>query len=421
MSNESPVFKPADKDTSNVFWMYVLFFIWPMMAVIQSLKNLGHSYARYIIVLFFGLFSLNFVYNYKHDSMRHQESFIRISERPFADFFEIVSGLYSEEGVKPDFVMDLVAFIVSRFTAQSSIFFLALGILLGIAVMKNVKVLYALYSRQKHVIALVFLIFFLGLLSPGRILSFRHYLALAVYVLAVYQYLKEDKKYYLLFIIGSVFIHFGFLMVVPLFFIYLLAGNRNLLYYALIIASFFFADMTATLLRDYGMGNDTNLDSVVKGYTGKKYLAQVTELQGQRNVLLNNYLRWTTIYLLVVMLYHKFKYKVFDKVSENLYSFTILFFAFVNFTVGMESISNRFSIVFQALACFFFIHLYSVNQIKTAKSFKYATITVVALNIAIMVRLTFEFMNFNAVVPFLPFSLFVDSDLTMIEFINKFR
>lgn len=405
-------------EKTNVFWAYVLFFIWPIFAVVQSFRNLNKPYAKLIIISFFGLFGFTLIYDMTDDSSRHEEQFRMICQKPFSDFFNVVSGLYSEEGRKPDFVMDLVAFIVSRFTENSHIFFLALGLMLGFVVMKNLTVLNRLYSQNKNSITLMFLIFFILLNNPGRILSVRHYVAMALYVYAVYQYFKENKSYYLILIATTVFIHFGFLMVVPLFFGFKIAGNRNKIYYVLIVLSFFFADITATLIRDFGVNLEGGMNSVVKGYTHQKYLAHVSDLQQQRNMILNNFQRWTTLYMFVALVFHKIRYKVFDAVSERLYSFCLLFFAFVNFTVGMESIANRFSIVFQVLCCYFFIHYYSVNKIKVNLIFKFTTLAFLTLNLVILARLLIEFTNFLMIVPFLPFALFMDSDVSILNMIK---
>src|SRR5690606_21149070 len=203
---------------SELFWTYVLFMLWPLFAVVRGFKNIGQAYARTIIILFFGLFGLHLVFDLSDDSSRHEASFLRITQMPFSEFFNIVSGLYSDEGQKPDFVMDLIGFVVSRLTSDSSIYFMALGLVLGWVVVKNMSILYELYLQKKTTIGLIFVIFFIFMMGPVRLLSFRHYLGLAVYVLAIYQYLKGGKNYYLLLIVSSVFMHFAFLMVVPLFF-----------------------------------------------------------------------------------------------------------------------------------------------------------------------------------------------------------
>lgn len=405
-------------DKTNIFWTYILFLLWPAIAIIQSYKNLDRRYAVIIITLFFGLFGLTMVFGITTDASRYEQGFLVIADKPFSDFFNIVSGLYSDEGKKPDFVLDLITFVVSRITTNASIFFMTLGLIFGWMVTKILSLFYKIYLSNKNVIGLTFFILLALLLAPGRILSFRHYLGLAIFVYGIYKYFTSEEYIYLIVIACTIFVHFAYLMVVPLFFLYKYAGNRNNIFYALIILSFVFADQAAEFIRIYGGNFDSGLDRVVQGYTNEDYLDKVSDLQENRNVVLNSYMRWTTMFFLISIIFHKFKYKIFDAVSERLYSFSLVLFIFVNFTQGLESISNRFSIVFQVFACLFFIHLYSLSTFKISPTFKGVSLLIVALNAIIGFRLLMEIMNITLLTPFLPLSILMNSDVPIINVIK---
>lgn len=405
-------------DKPNIFWTYMLFLLWPILAVAQSCKNLDKKYAVLIVTMFFGLFGLTMIFSATTDAARYESSFVNVAQKPFSDFFNIVSGLYSDEGVKPDFVMDLITFIVSRFTTNAHIFFMVLGLVFGWMVTKNLSLFYKIYLSNRNIIGLMFLIMMAVNLSPGRILSFRHYLALAIFVYGIYKYFTSEEYIYLVVIAMTVFVHFAYLMIVPLFFLYKYIGNRNKLFYLLIVLSFLFSDQVSGLIRTYGGDLDNSLSNVVNGYTNAKYLDRVSGYQENRNVVLNGYMRWTTLFFLVAIVFHKIKYKIFDPVSERLYSFALVLFIFVNFTTGMESISNRFSIVFQVFVCIFFIHLYSLRDFKIYTPFRNVTFVFLAINLIIMLRLTIEYLNLVTITPFLPISLFFNSDATVLDMIK---
>ncbi len=406
------------KNNTNAFWTYVGFFLWPFLMFINSVRNLGTPRARTAVVLFFGLFGFTMLYNEEADSSRHAETFERITSKPFSEFFSIIFGLYSDEGQKPDFIMDLIGFIVSRITANSQWYFMALALVFGWMLMKMLGNLYDGYLKRPDTMGSLFIIFFLVLLPPMRIVSFRHYLGLIVFVYGIYQYYKLGDKKFLLVIASPIIIHYGFLMVVPLFFLGFALGNRNKIYYVLIILSFLFADQTASLIRTYGAGLDMGVEQAVKGYTHQKYLDVVAEMQGNRNVILNSYVRWTTLFMLFSLLYYRIVHKNFDTVSEKLYSMSLILFAFVNFTFSLESISNRFSILFQVLACVFFVHYHTNNTVKVAPIFKIIACCFLLLNGIILIRLTMEYMNFSVLVPFLPLALFTDSDVPVLDMIK---
>lgn len=402
----------------NILWSYILFLIWPVVSFFVALRNFGSPYSNIIIVFFYGLFGYTYIYDESSDSSRHALSFKYIAEEPFNRFLEIIGGLYSGGSGKPDFFMDFIAFVVSRFTEDSKIYFFTLSIILSLVLLKNINYFHSLYKTNKNIISLIFLSFFFVLMPPSRILSFRHYVALLFFVYGVYKYFSTKNKLYILLVISTGFVHFGFLMAVGLFFGYLVARNRNIAYYVLIVLSFIFYSQAASLLRQYGLELDIGLDSTVRGYTHDKYLEEVSQLQSNRNVVINSYNRWTSLFFILFLIYHKVKFKNFDKVSENIYSFLLLFFAFINFTQGIESITNRFSIVFQILACIFFIHLYVKNTFRWSPLFKNVAIIFLILNFLVLFRITIQYANLLLIVPFLPISLFTDSDFTILNFIK---
>lgn len=402
----------------NILWSYILFLIWPVVSFFVALRNFGSQYSNVIIAVFYGLFGYTYIYDKASDSSRHASSFKYIAEEPFSRFLEIVGGLYSGGGGKPDFFMDFVAFVVSRFTEDSRMYFFVLAIILASILLKNLNFFHSLYKTNKNIISLIFLSFFFVLMPPSRILSFRHYVALLFFVYGVYQYFNTKNKLYILLILSTGFMHFGFLMAVGLFFGYLAAGKRNRAYYLLIILSFIFYAQAASLLRQYGVGLDIGLERTIRGYTHDKYLEEVSQLQSNRNVVINSYNRWTSLFFIFFLIYHKVKFKNFDKVSENIYSFLLLFFAFINFTQGIESITNRFSIVFQVLSCIFFIHLYVKNTFRWSPLFKNVAIIFLMLNFLVLFRVTIQYTNILLIVPFLPVSLFADSDFTILNLIK---
>ena len=60
-------------DLANRYWEYLLFAIWPFLAFLVSLRNLGWQYSKGIIILFYALFGFTYLYNEASDSSRHAE------------------------------------------------------------------------------------------------------------------------------------------------------------------------------------------------------------------------------------------------------------------------------------------------------------------------------------------------------------
>jgi hypothetical protein len=406
------------KNTNDDFWNYLLFFIWPIVGFFVSVRRFHLKSAGVIIILFYGMFGYTLLFNKSTDSYRHKAGFEDVLNRPFSQFFEEVFGLYSSEDAKPDFFMDLIKYSVSRVTDNYRFYFMILAFFIGYMVLKNIKVFYALFLEKQNKIALIFIAFFFILNPPGRIMSFRHYLSLLIFVYAMYQYFKTNNYKELIMLASVIFVHFGYLLIVPLFFLYRVLGNRNTIYYVVIALSFVFFDQAATLIRNSGIDLEGGLDQAVDGYTNEGYLEDMGNISGNRMVLVDRYIRWTTLFFLFSMLYHKFKHKTFDIVGEKIYSFSLVVFAFINFMQGMESVSNRFGLVYQCIGCVFYIHIYSKCNFKMNKWFMYLSILFVCINFSVIFRTNIEYANFLMMTPLYLLSFIVDSDLAILKLIK---
>jgi hypothetical protein len=405
------------KNTNDDFWNYLLFFIWPIIGFFVSIRRFHLKSAGIIIILFYGMYGYTLLFNPSTDSHRQMMEFNEVVFLPFSHFFDFIFNLYGSEA-KPDFFMDLIMYSVTRVTDNYRFYFMAMGMLIGYMVLKNIKVFYTLYLEKQNKIALTFIVFFFILNPPMRIMSFRHYLSLLVFVYAMYQYFKTNNYKDLLLLTAVVFIHFGYLMVVPLFYLYRVLGNRNIIYYIVIALSFVFFDQAASLIRGSGIDLEGGLDQAVLGYTNEGYLEDVSEMSGKRMVLVDQYTRWTTLFFLFSMLYHKFRFKTFDIIGERLYSFSLLVFAFVNFMQGMVSVSNRFGLVYQCIGCVFYIHIYSNCNFKNSKWFMNLAILFVFINFIVIFRTSIEYANLLMLSPLYLLSFLVDSDLAILKLIK---
>lgn len=405
------------KSNSEDFWNYLIFFIWPLLGLLVSIRKFYLKSAGICIVLFYGIFGYTILFNESNDSTRHKTEFESIALKPFSDFFQIIFDLFSSDG-KPDFFMNFVAFLVSRLTDDYHLYFMLLAVLIGSMLVLNFKVFYKSYQENKNKAALLFIIFFLVILPPVRIMSFRHYFALLVFVYGLYHYFLTDKKYYLVLLTSVIFIHFGFLMIVPLFFFYLILGNKNWLYLSLIILSFIFYEEAANWIKDTGFGFEGGLNQAIVGYTNENYLKEISVIKTNRLLIVDQYVRWTVLFFFISTLYHKYKYKAFDVVGERLFSLSLLLFAFVNFMQGLESVSNRFGLVYQAICCIFFIHLYTKSKIKYSLWFFFISMLFLGINFIVILRTSMEFTNVLTITPFSLLSIIMHSDVSVLDLIK---
>lgn len=409
--------KNIPNTNKNFLWSSILFLLWPGLSFLYSLKHFNLSTSKVVFVLFYGLFGYTFIYNEQSDSSRHISYFNNTLTRPFTDLFLVISSKLTGNDSELDFFLDILNYVLSRFTDSPRVFFCTLSMLIGWILIKNLGINYKIYCQNKNIISLIFFIMMIVLIPPSRIVSFRHYFAMLVFIYGLYNYYLQGNAVYILIASLSIFIHFAFIIAVGLVILHKFLGNKNAIYYVLIFFSFIFFEQAASLIRVYGLELEIGTEAV-RGYTNENYLEYVSELQSNRISILNNYMRYTTLFLMASLMILKLKEKTFDAISEKLYSFSLLFFAFVNFTQGLESISNRFSIVLQFICCIFFIRAYALNNINKNLIFIFCSILVVTFNAIIQIRITIEFAGILLITPFAPLAAFFESKDTILELIK---
>ncbi|MCA9767041.1 MAG: EpsG family protein [Carnobacterium sp.] len=407
----------TNKEKTNTYVGFLFFLIWPFLSFIISFKKIGSQYFKTMLILFFGFFGYTYIYNSASDSSRYASNFDKISQLSFNEFLETTKGIYSTDGAKQDIFLDIISFIISRFIIDTRFFFMTLAIILGYLLLKNIQLLKSVYLQNRNSISLIFLIFFIVLIPPSRILSFRHYAALLVFIYGVHRYFKQKNIQNFIIIFSSVFFHFSFIIAVFLFIFYQFIGNRNIVYYILIMLSFLYSDIAIPLLRQISLGNELLFNEIILGYTNEEYLDRISENQENRLLIINSYIRWTTLFFLISLIIHRLKSNNFDLISKKFYSFSLLFFVFVNFTRDMEYITNRFGIMFQLFACLFFIYHYFNHKIGTVV-FQIFSISFLILYLVVLTRITIEYANLLIISPFFPLAFMVNSDYTILDLIR---
>lgn len=408
----------TSKDNKNTAWSLIFFLLWPALSFLYFLKRYSLSYSKVIFFLFYGLFGFTFIINERSDSSRHIQYLANSETQSLSDFIYILMDPLSGGNKKPDYLMDSINYLISRFTINPQFYFLTLSLLFGWFVVKNLNIQYRVYLERKNLTSYIFIVFFIVLLSPMRIVSFGHYFALVVFVYCFYKFITQKKDIYLFIAALSVFIHYGFVFAFGLLIIYRFIGNNNKLYYILILLSILFHENAASIIREYGLALDIGLQQSIKGYTNEAYLEKISEIQQNRNFILDNYIRATTLFFIISMILLKLRVKKLGNISEHLYSFSLLFFSFVNFTQDLESITNRFSIMLQVLCCIFFIDLFAKKITKPYKPFLASAIILLILNTIIILRITLEYTGVALVSPLAPLILIYDLDLSVLELIK---
>ena len=134
------------------------------------------------------------------------------------------------------------------------------------------------------------------------------------------------------------------------------------------IASFIFPGAFLPLFTRFTIGG--SVQDRIAGYTNLDYMTGVQESMEQVRSFVN--LRYDLVfyYLIITVFFIKFiaNNQVHEKPQKNLFSFILLFLAFVNFGYGIPSFGGRFRIVFLLFAVTY-IFLFLTKLRKLGKKY----------------------------------------------------
>lgn len=423
MDNLSLVRKQLIKgSTETAHWAVLLtFFVWPFGTFVSSLRFIGKRAFSTVLVLFYFLFGYTYIITGKdQDTYRVSQYFLNAATESFSDLWNKMTNLY-ELGNKPDIFQDLLQFVVSRFTTDVQVYFAIASLLFAFVLAKIFEDLYKDTQEVKDAGLLVLLLSFFLLLvfAPSRINSFRHYMATAIFIFASCRYLIYGGYQNLILLCITPLIHFAFVAVIPLIVLFKIIGRRYVVYYVLIVLSFVFSGQSKDYIREKLPNlEESALQYHANQYTSDYYLKQVAKLKSQRTVILDRYVYYTSIFFLLLTLYHVRYAKNMDEGTGNLFALSLLIFACVNVFSEMESIANRFGVLYHGFCCAFLIRFYKQTAISPGRILKFVFALVLILNAVIVLRILAQSASVSTLLVLFPLALFSNIDTSILDLIR---
>lgn len=362
----------------------LLFIVWPFLAFLSALVNYSKKEARIIVYLFIIYYGL--CYYIGHTYMDSYAYALKLQENasvPLSDFLRIFGDLYTNSSL--DIVEPLISFIISRFTSDYSFLFAAYAALFGFFYLKSISLLYLQYKVNPNWSALIFLAFFAFILPVTTINGVRMWTAAWAFFYGAYQVIIYRKSWYLLLTVGSCLIHWSFISANAILLLYYFIGNRNLLYLPITIASFIFPGAFLPLLTRFTIGG--SVQNRIAGYTNPEYISGLQESMEQVRSFVN--FRYDLVFYYLILMIFLIKIieinKQKDKFESNMFSFILLFLAFVNFGYGIPSFGGRFRIVFLLFAVAYVLHF--LTKIRGALSTLITFIGLIPMTLYVLVEL----------------------------------
>lgn len=293
------------------------------------------------------------------DSYRYALALVRTAQLPFSDIFKIIGGLYSDTTI--DIVEPLISFIVSRFTSSANVYFVVWTGLMGYFYLKSINLLVARYQKSKSLNGLILLIFFIFITPITDITGVRMPTAMWIFFYAAYHVILYRDKRYLILALSASLVHWSFITVNALLFIYYFAGNRNVIYVPIAILSFILPNMLMPFFSLIASKTGGLFLERYKGYSSEGYIEEMNQLHQSASwflKIMDNSLFYFLVIAIIIIQLTSGKYLMRKKSEKNQFSFLLLLVAFVNFGRVIPSFGSRYQVLFYLFATLYLFIFY---------------------------------------------------------------
>ena len=423
---KSDVTLQSDKTTAAVNTAYnvLLFLIWPFVSLLVAISNFSDKRFRVFILWFFVLFGVSGVVSEKtHDAYAHSKTFAEVATKPFSELGDIVTSLFTGgETSVTDLYATLVNFFISRLTDNPAYMFGFHALVFGMFYLKSISLLFDEFIGIKNRNALIFLILFVFIIPIDKIQYVRFWTAAWIFIYAMLRLIKQRQLKYYILLLSSCLVHASFVLPIAVACIYFLAGNRLKIYFVVLVVSYVMPNILTDKIQQLGsLGAGQLIDNKVSAYAlNDEYIAQRSTRFETRSWYVRFQQPVFQYSLLFVLgyVYIKRKRYLTDKYQISLFSFMVLFLAFVNFGNQIASVGERFILLFFCFGLVYLFRLFSLNNYRQISWLTYIMVVPGMLWVGMQLRLMTDYMNAFMIVgnPF--FLLFEGTNITLLEILN---
>lgn len=404
--------------SSNLVYILLLFLFSPIIAVYISIINYKATWSKNIVWLFCAYYGFTFVIgNTGSDINRYKSIFEKHCnmDASINDFF--VSLL---RGDNLDFIQPMLSYITSIFTVNFHVFVMIVGLIFGFFLSRNIWNVLSLAKKKPLWYGILFIIVFAFIFAVWDINVMRFTLAAQIFFYGSFNHLVNKKKWGLLFIFISPFMHFSFIIAIGVYLLYKLIGNFIKLYFVCFLISFTISELNFDVFKSQlsflpQIYLEKSEDYINEDYKEQK--DEMTENKNFRGKFYQSSLKWSVSILLSFIYFNRKKIK--GNISlENLLAFTLLFIAIFNILSVIPSM-NRFQFMgyLFAFALFYFFFNGVIN--KNEKKIIIICTPFILFYFFIKLRIGLEFTGLFTMLGGPISALFNDGDIALIEFFKQ--
>ncbi len=361
--------------------MKALFWLWPLGAFYNAFKHFRNPTAPNIIWAFTVFFGFTLAYA-KEAAGSDIYSYIGelkelyLTEYTLKDFWR-----YYQSTGEVDVLRSFLAITISRFTDAPYILTAVYGLIFGFFFSRNIFYVYKKTEGKLSMFVLGGMIILPLIIPIWSINGFRYNTAVHVFLYGLLPYLFEGNKKRLWWSFITPFIfHFTFLLPAVVLGLFLIFGNRYVLYFYLFIGTLFIAESNIGALTGFASNYlPTQVLDRASGYTNEDKVRQYQATGGIAEdtrwyvIYYRKVLQYFALIILVSLFLYDVKQYRNDRLFLTLFSAALLFYALANLLSLIPS-GIRFYALSNFLGYAFFIVLFNKYKLHRNTTFLVRTL-----------------------------------------------
>lgn len=383
------------KEKSTFQTIGFLYLIWPLLLLIESIRNYRETWAKNGIWLFVIFFGFTFVPREGMDSMGYAQRLMDFHSSDIS-MSEIFRMVYVPGSRYLDIIQLLLTYLVSTFTSDPRILFAVFGTIFGFFYSRNIWMLISETEGKLGRIEVLLLILFSLIIPVWFINGMRFWSAAHIFTFGALQVLLYQKRQGLLISALAILMHFSFVLPVGLLGAYMLVGNRTRVYFGFFIVSLFVSSLDPIFVRETLLGFlPAVFHDRVTSYTSLERIEYVRAAYAGANFYARWYLPAIRIGISALLILIFVSGKEFWKETKvkNLYSFALLFCGVANL---VEVVMGRFMFVAHLIsAAALFMFFYYLPQKHTSRSLFYVAFPFLLFFVLVIFRLGLDNTGVN--------------------------
>ncbi|MCW3804148.1 EpsG family protein [Plebeiibacterium marinum] len=355
MNSRFEIWNYYTRNNRSVYF-YILFFIWPFVGFLSAVFNFRDQNARRVIYLFLIYYGFLFVNDTVGiDSYSYSLKLVENSYLSFSEFWS---------SVDTDIVEPLISFLISRITTEDSLYFAFWAAFMGYFYIKSIEMLSEKFDPSFNINRIIFVVLFIFISPITDISGIRMPTATWVFFYGAMRVLINGDKKFLLLTLCASLIHWSFITVNLLLFVYVLMGNKNIIYIPIAVLSFVLPGLLSPLFSLLSVKFGGSVQERYSGYSNESYMEAVIAAKENASwfmKVMNEYMFYFLILGIIFVFVISLKMQK-TKGESNLFSFLLLLVSFVNFGSAIPTFGGRYRYVFYLFASFFILLFFNKTE-----------------------------------------------------------